>query len=198
MGLNAKKPPERGLNIVRQGVGQLIAGAAGEASPMAAAAPSQLNIAAPHPVYFVGLKDLAEGRLLSSASLIGWRYILLEGEQTIGAATVKIGEDDEQLQFSHISHGPFVQNTVEGIDRAENLPEVQSSEFELRLLDIPSLYVVSLWLHGNQDRLLPLPPTNRALEPYRSYSAEEMLAALRGPAIERLNSDDETPEPAGT
>lgn len=192
MGLHVTKPPEQGLKIVRQGVGQLITSAPGGASPMAEAAPSQLNIAAPHPVYFVGLTDLAEGNFLSAAVLIGWRYILLEGEETIGAATLKVGEDEEQLQFSHVSHGPFVKNTVEGIGRAENLPEVQGNEFELRLLDIPSLYVVSLWLHGEEDRLLPLPPTNRALEPYRMYSGGEMAAALRGPAIERLNSEEGT------
>jgi hypothetical protein len=195
MGLNASKPPKQGLQIVRDALGDLITNGPSVAGIIAESMPSQVSIAAPHPVYFVALTDVAEGNLLSVATLTGWRYIMLEGDQTVGAANLRVKEDGEELQFSHISYGPFVNSTVEGIGRAESLPEVLSNDYELRLLDIPSLYVVSLWLHGNEDRLIPLPPTNQALEPYATYSGEEMAAALKGPAIERLNSEESAPAP---
>src|SRR5687768_1838210 len=99
MGLNVTKPPAKGLQMVRKAVGQLITSEAGGHSPVARAASTHLNIAAPHPVYFVGLTDLAKGNLLSAAVLTGWRYILLEDDQTIGAATLRVGENEEQLQF---------------------------------------------------------------------------------------------------
>jgi hypothetical protein len=156
---------------------------------LAESAPGQLSIAAPHAVYFVGLTDVAEGNLLSAATLTGWRYIVLAGEEAIGAANLRIREDDPTLQFSHISHGPFVQNTVEGIRLAESLPAVAINDYELRLLDIPSLYVVCLWLHGNEDQLIPLPPSSHGLAPYKSYSDGEIAAALKGPATERLQAE---------
>jgi hypothetical protein len=193
MGLNASKPPDQGLRIVRDALGNLITHGPNVAGIMAESLPSQLNIAAPHPVYFVALTNVAQGEILSAATLTGWRYIVLEGDQTIAAANLRVTDDEGNLQFSHISHGPFVKNTVEGIGRAETLPEVLSNDYELRLLDIPSLYVVSLWLHGDADRLIPLPPTNQVLEPYATYSDEEMAAALKGPAIERLSFEEPAP-----
>ncbi len=190
MGLTAKEPPAEGFGIIREALGKLTSGPAATFAAVAEGAPTHLNIAAPHPVYFVGLTDVAEGKLLSGAVLKGWRYLVLRDDETIGAANLIMSGPDQNLQFSHISHGPFAKNTVEGISYAESLPEVVSDDYELRLLDIPSLYVVALWLHGNQDKLIPLPPTNRALEPYRSYSEAEMTEALRGPAVSRLESDE--------
>jgi len=189
MSLNATKPPEKGLAIVREALGKLVRHPSHTASILAESVPSELSIAAPHPVYFVGLTDVAEGRLLSAAILTGWRYLVLAGEEPIGAANVMVKQDDENLQFSHISHGPFVRNTIEGISRAASLTEVVNNDYELRLLDIPSLYVVSLWLHGDEDRIMPLAPTNRALEPYKTYTEEEMIESLKQAAIDRLESE---------
>jgi hypothetical protein len=193
MSLNATKPPAEGIAIVREAIGKLVSHPSPTTSMLAESVPAELSITAPHPVYFVGLTDVAEGRLLSAATLTGWRYLVLAGEEPIGAASVTVRADDENLQFSHISHGPFVRNTIEGISRAESLAEVQSNDYELRLLDIPGLYVVSLWLHGNDDRIIPLPPTNRSLEPYRTYTEEQMLESLKQAAYDRLESEEPTP-----
>jgi hypothetical protein len=189
MGLTAKAPPAGGSGIIREALANLASGPPTDLESLAAGAPSNLNIAAPHPFYFVGLTDVAEGRLLAGAILKGWRYIVLQDDETIGTANLIVSEQDQSLQFSHISHGPFAQNTVEGIRRAESLPDVANDDYELRLLDIPGLYVVALWLHGVDDKLIPLPPTNRVLEPYKSYSEGEMTAALREPALQRLESE---------
>ncbi len=197
MGLNVTAPPKQGLKIVRDALGKLSAGAPTIAGLITEGLAPQLDVAAPHPVYFVGLTDVAEGNLLSAATLTGWRYLVLKGDEPIGAANLRVTENDETFQFSHISHGPFVKSTVEGISRAENLQEVVSNDYELRLLDIPSLYVVSLWLHGDEDRLIPLPPTNRALEAYATYSGEEMATALKGPALARLDSEEPNSIPIG-
>lgn len=190
MALTVKTPPAEGSGIIREALGDLASGppTAFKALTASADATSDLNIAAPHPFYFVGLTDVAEGRLLSGAVLKGWRYLVLKDDETIGTANLIIS-GDQTLQFSHISHGPFAKNTVEGISFAESLPEVINDDYELRLLDIPSLYVVSLWLHGSGDKLIPLPPTNSALEPYKSYSEAELSAALREPALQRLESE---------
>ncbi len=74
--------------------------------------------------------------------------------------------------------------------RAEELDEVREEDFELRLLDIPSLYVVALWLHGARDLIVPLPPTREGLEPYAVYEEGAVIERLGGPAVRPLNSDD--------
>ncbi len=193
MGLTAKTPPAQAPGLIREALGQLASGPTPTAdSLMMDGIPAELNLAAPHPCYFVGLKDVAEGNLLAGAILKGWRYLVLRGDEAVGAANLTISDQDESLQFSHMSHGPFAQSTVEGIGRAENLPEVLQEDYELRLLDIPSLYVVSLWLHGSDDKLIPLPPTNSAIEPYKSYSEAELTVALQEQALQRMQSDGST------
>src|SRR5439155_13299048 len=92
----------------------------------------------------------------------------------------------ENLKFSHLNQGPFVEETIKGVKYAESLNEVLNNNFELRLLKIPALYIVALWLHAEQDILFPLPPTHHVLKPYSTYNEEEFARALSGPAIERL------------
>ncbi|HSS22245.1 MAG TPA: hypothetical protein VLL54_19395 [Pyrinomonadaceae bacterium] len=186
MGLNVKEPPESALAIVSEALGNIMGGTTDGFEALTEHADAELNISAPHPLYVVGLSDIAEGKLLAAAVLRGWRYIVLKGDETVGAVNLSFDDQGKNLQFSHISHGPFAQSTVEGIRYAEGLPEVVSNEYELRLLDVPSVYVVSLWLHGKNDRLIPLPPTNQTLKPYEAYSEAEMTAALQPEAIHRL------------
>jgi len=193
MSLNSETPPENGPAIVRQALGTLLTQPAQHADLIAESHSLEINIAAPHPVYFVGLSDIANGRLLSAAILQGWRYLVLSGETPIAAANITAPNEGEP-KFTHISYGPFARNTIEGIGRAE--ADISEKDYTLRLLDIPSLYVVSLWFHGADDRLMPLAPSNRALEPYRIYTEEEMIQVLVPRAVERLESDEPV-EPVG-
>ncbi|HEX6175385.1 MAG TPA: hypothetical protein VF089_15365 [Candidatus Binatia bacterium] len=190
MGLNISKPPAGARAIVSERLGALTTHGAPASEMLAETSSEQLDLAAPHPVYFIKLTDVAEGRLLSAAILTGWRYLVLQGEEAVGAATVAVLENNESLRFSHMSQGPFVKNTIEGIRHAEELPEVLENDYELRMLDIPSLYVVALWLHGQEDRIIPLAPTNRALDPYKTYSEDELLSALKEAALNRLEFEE--------
>ena len=94
------------------------------------------------------------------------------------------------MTFSNFNHGPFVASTVEGVGRAEALDAVQQEDFELRVLEVPGLYTVALWLHGPRDLLMPLPPTRGRLEPHVVYEEGEVIELLREPAASRLNFDD--------
>ena len=145
-----------------------------------------VETAAPHPVYTAGLDDLAAGRLLETARHDGWRYLLLRGEDAVASATVGTLDGNGPPGFSHVTQGPFVEATLEALRRAEALDEVRGGDFELRLLDVPALYLRALWLHGPRDLLLPLPPAPEPLEAYRPYGEDEVVAALRERAAERL------------
>lgn len=192
MSLRVPPAPDEGLEIIRAELGSLLGRPESNTSgAFESTAPEQLTAAAPHQVYFVGLEDVAAGRLLSAATLTGWRYIILGGDRPLIAAQLDLGAGGERLEFSHTNAGPRVAGTLEGVSVAEALEEVKGGDFELRLLEVPGAFLAALWLHSEQkDLLLPLPPAPAGLEPQRPYAEQEVLAALRDLARQRMEMED--------
>ena len=137
-----------------------------------------LAAVAPHLVYFVGLEDVAQGRMLSAARPTSWRYILVKGDEACAAAEVTIAEDGHLGSFSHVDRGPFAQNIVAAVELAEITEAARGGDYELRLLSVPSLYLVALWLHGAEDLLLPLEPAPGDLETVHFYTQEQIFSEL--------------------
>jgi hypothetical protein len=189
MALQVPEPPEQGVGIIREALSSAINQPNVAAFAVAEAEPDKLATAAPHKVYFVGLTDLAEGRLLSAAQLKGWRYLIFEQDRPVVAAELQT-DADEALHFSNVNRGPYVAGTVEGVNFAESLDIVNNEDFELRVLEISSLYLVALWLYGQRDLLIPLKPAPEELEPLRVYEENEIIDRLRGAAQNRLKFDN--------
>lgn len=152
----------------------------------------ELALAAPHPVYTLGLAPLVGGEGLEGAELTGWRYLILRGESAI--ASVEIGVSGAALDASRleVNEGPFVRATESALGRAEQLPELERGTYELRLLRIPGAYVIALWLkpdEGGGDVLLPLGETPPEVEPDRAYGADALLDVLQEPARLQLEFD---------
>jgi len=187
MPLRLPDPPERGEAIIREALSSA-ARQPTAAALVAEAGPQNLTTAAPHEVYFVGLRDLARGRLLAVARPRGWRYIVLKDDRPLTAAELKGG--GESVSFSNFNRGPFVASTVEGVGRAEALEVVREEDFELRVLEVPGLYFVALWLHGARQLIIPLPPTPEPFEPFGVYEEGAVIESLRGAAERRLSFDD--------
>jgi len=148
-----------------------------------------LDVAVPHPVYAVGLEQIVQGELLSAASLVAWRYLLLDDQQVQCAVEVDVRADDGQLNFSHINRGPFVANSVQSITVAETLAPVQQNDYELRLLKIPGLYLLALWLHGPDEIILPIAPSISGLVANVPYSESDLLTVLQPMAEARLSQE---------
>lgn len=193
MPLRLPTPPQQGEGIILEALASAVNQPTEIAAMVADAGPENLTTSAPHQVYFVGLRDLAQGRLLSAAQLKGWRYMLLKDEQPLASAELTGG--GEALDFSNFNRGPFVLSTMEGVGRAERLDPVLAEDFELRLLDVPGLYVVALWLHGPRELIIPLPPTREELQPYAVYDEETFINLLQPPAERRLQFDNRPPAP---
>ncbi len=122
-----------------------------------------LQLTQPHQVFTLGLADLVAGRGLDAAKPSGWRYLVQEGDDALAAAdTVATGSGDGYV-FSAFNEGRFVTSTAEAIQAAQAIPEVSRGDFELRLLHVPGLHVMALWLHdiaGDAgDLLVPLEPS---------------------------------------
>jgi hypothetical protein len=183
--------PEGGHKIIADAIAPLFQGGKGAAGKMAKVAEGgglAVNSAAPHPVFVVGLTDVAQGRLLGAARQETWRYLLLRGPRAVGSVTLRRLPDTEELVFSHVTRGRYVDSTVQAIDAAERAPQVAGAEYELRLLDVPALQLRAIWLHGEgADLLVPLAPAPGPLESNRVCSEDEVLAAVQDRAIRILD-----------
>ena len=62
--------------------------------------------------------------------------------------------------MSSFTEGPFVAATDKAVKAIRKLPKLEAAGYELRLLRIPALYVMALWLHSLVDDLvIPLEPS---------------------------------------
>ncbi len=146
----------------------------------------RIDIALPHEVYCLSANDIqGEANDLGKAVATGWRYLALHRDNVAAAVEVS-GVTPQTMRFSHVNRGDFVQGTVTALEIAEKDDIVQKHDFEIRLLNINSLYFVSLWLHSPyEDRVIPLEPAPKGLKPNTLYTPTELFARLAPLARER-------------
>jgi len=159
--------------------------------------PEELAHSEPHPVYVATLDDLAAGKLLSAAKQTGWRYLLAQHNEVVAEAELTAGRraakgakgakgtKHKDLEFASLTHGPFTTATIDGLHAAERLPQIAKADYELRLLKVPAVYLVALWLHGgSEDILIPLGQPPDGLKKNKAYTEASVIRALR-PTVER-------------
>ena len=192
MSLRVPEPPDEALEIIRATVGSLMSQPDTHTYAAISKVPTdEIEVAVPHRVYGVDLNYLAAGSLLEGARLSGWRYVILSEEQPL-AVELDFNKETKGLEFSHVNDGPYVEGTIKGVRAAERLKAVREGDYELRLLEIPGLSLVILWLHAaGQDLLMPLPPAKHGLRPYKTYTDQALLTILRDAAARRLQFKDD-------
>lgn len=196
MTLRAAEISDDSVEEMRSHLSELAGRAGFPQRALSRANPLGLSLAVPHDVYFLGLSDLAEGASLDSAALVGQRVLVMDGEQAIASA--ELATDDRGSGF-HSNEGPYVEATAEAIARADEDPELADGDYEVRLLRIPGLYFMGIWLkheRGGTDVVIPLEPAPSPFEARRKYSPEELISTLREPARTRLAFDDTGGNPA--
>jgi hypothetical protein len=178
-------------------VGHLTELARESKAPMGEMRMEELSHSEAHPVYFVPLDALTEGRLLKAARQTSWRYLLVKGDTPVAEAELSAGSrgakgaKPHSLAFLSLTRGPFASATVDALHAAERLPQVARADYELRLLNIPAVYLVALWLHGAKDDILiPMGEPPAGLKRNEPYGEAAVIAALREPA-ERARRFDE-------
>jgi len=180
-------------NIPRQGAARL-AGHLTElfrekrsSSKMPAMRLEALSHSEPHPVYYVPLDALANGKLLAAATQTSWRYLLVQDDAAVAEAELSVGRRGAKgaaakpLEFLGLTHGPFTAATIESLGAAERLPQVAADDYELRLLKVPAVYLAALWLHGAKDDILiPMGDPPGGLKKNKAYTEAAVIKALRG------------------
>ena len=200
MPIITRSAPRRGAAVLAANVTELMRAKHTPHGMKAAARPEELHHSDPHPVYVATLDDLAAGKLLKAAKQTGWRYLLAQNDEIVAEAELTAarrgakgarGAKHEDLAFAGLTHGPFTSATVDGLHAAERLPQVEKADYELRLLKVPAVYLVALWLHGaNEDILVPLGQPPAGLKKNKPYTEASVIRALR-PTVARTKEFNE-------
>ena len=136
--------------------------------------PESITVSEPHKVYVVRLDDLCDGKLLKAAKHVAWRYLLLAEAE--GVAAVELSTEQE---FVELNVGPFVRATLEALDSIDEIAEVAEGDYELRLIKIPSVYAMLVWLHGERDILIPITEGHERIKRLASETEDDVIAELQ-------------------
>jgi hypothetical protein len=195
--LQHAEPEARVADVVRSHLSRLSQTPAEHQNALAGSTPAELSMEAPHQVYTIGLDQLAAGGGLASARANGWRYLLRQNNQTVASARTLTDATGAPV-FAEFNSGPFVQSTAGALQRAEQVAGAANDDaYEPRLLQVPALHAMALWLHSgpkSSDIVIPLPPAPPPVQTDRQYSVDEYLAALREAAgsVDAVDADNVT------
>jgi hypothetical protein len=116
--------------------------------------------------------------------LAGWRFLIRGGERPVAAADTVLTPDG--WTFSHFFEGPYLASTERAVRQAESM----ATRYQPRLLSVPDLYMLTLWLHGDTgadpatgapapaDLLVPLAPAPPGIAPHLPYRVADLLPVL--------------------
>jgi hypothetical protein len=153
---------------------------------------TELEIELPLPVH--ELTGFGPPSAASSTRLTGWRFLLREtgapaGSAAVGAAETLLTSDG--WAFAYFCGGPYVASSQRALRQAESLPGLHQP----RLLSVPRLYMLTLWLHGNaaadiaegspqpSDLLIPLAPAPPGIAAHVPHRADALLPLLTGRSV---------------
>ncbi|MFE7977290.1 hypothetical protein [Streptomyces shenzhenensis] len=116
--------------------------------------------------------------------LTGWRFLIRSGGRSVAAADTVLTADG--WAFSRFFEGPYIDSTERALHQAETLAQ----PYQPRLLSVPGLYMLTLWLHGDcaadgaeghpaaTDLLVPLAPAPPGIAAHRPHRVAELLPVL--------------------
>lgn len=120
----------------------------------------------------------------SATRLAGWRFLIHSSGRAVAAAETMLTADG--WAFSHFFEGPYIASTERALRQAETMQQC----YQPRLLSVPELYMLTLWLHGDHtadvatghpvatDLLVPLAPAPPGIAAHRPHRVAELLPVL--------------------
>ncbi|HLL32914.1 MAG TPA: hypothetical protein VK545_03260 [Streptomyces sp.] len=136
----------------------------------------------PLPVHVL---DSVSAKGVPATRLAGWRFLIRCGDRAVAAAETMLTPDG--WAFSHFFEGPYVRSTEQALHQAET---TLTQTFQPRLLSVPGLYMLTLWLHGDYaadgatgvpaatDLLVPLAPAPPGIAANRPHRVADLLPVL--------------------
>ncbi|WP_338675354.1 hypothetical protein V1460_22035 [Streptomyces sp. SCSIO 30461] len=182
MPLNAPPAPQPALRSVLTALGSPAA-VRQAPTPTLRSVQGAVSAELPLPVYVLEQVVPRPGQA-PRTRLAGWRFLIRAGERSVAAADTMLTQDG--WAFSHFFEGPYLVATEQALVQAEAL----TSDYQPRLLSVPELYMLTLWLHGDitadassgapapDDLLVPLAPAPPGIAAHRPHRAAELLPVL--------------------
>ena len=189
MPLMSAEPPAAAGSVLRETIVGLADARRLTTPALRGASPAGLELTDPHETFVLGLDDLLASPDLSRARPTGWRYLVRSGGEPVAAAHSAEPSPGEHV-LAQVNEGPFVGATVEALTAAAG----QEGSYVPRVLNIPALHAVALWLHdgGDGDLLVPLAPFPLDVPTGQPMPAAELLSRLAesaGPVAEAADDD---------
>jgi hypothetical protein len=144
----------------------------------------------PHVAYFARLDHLRASVGLQYAKPVAWRYFVgSERDSVLALAEVNI-ERTRKNAFSSLRTSTQNRSHFKLLQKIANSGR-QRGTFSFRLLRIPSLHVLAVWLKSplkGRDLVVPLVPLGHVLIARRFYTRKEFERVVRDAAIARPES----------
>jgi hypothetical protein len=145
---------------------------------------NELTLAPPIREYYVSPQDLASGLFLATARAGDWAYVFLDGTNAVGSENLMPAGKNGVLKFAGL-YDPDSFTKV--LQFAEQLPEINKQDYEVRRLECAPILFRAIWLHGKTDDIIvSLPETFGRWQAYRPYSEREMIHLLKPEAEKKL------------
>jgi hypothetical protein len=196
MAINRPVPPLQSVGafeealIRRQEAGRTVLAMAHERRPQADVRADAEAGPQAYAIYTISVADLANGvPLTEAAQQQGWRYLVVEGNRITAA---EVAERDGVHELVRWNYGRFNSQLLSTLVRVVQTAEL-SGELDPRVLIVPALCICALWLvdqDTQSSNVIPLSPTDPALEAHRMYPADEFVRTLAPVAASRLASPD--------
>ncbi|MGW0468211.1 hypothetical protein ACWDX6_23535 [Streptomyces sp. NPDC003027] len=154
-------------------------------TPALRTAQGPLSPELPLPVHVLDVRDqVVPPGQAPRTRLTGWRFLIRGTDRAVAAADTMLTPDG--WSFSHFFEGPYVTATERALLQADAL----ATPYQPRLLSIPELYMLTLWLHGDieadgasgapapTDLLVPLAPAPPGIAAHRPHRVADLLPVL--------------------
>lgn len=112
-----------------------------------------VRVGTPLPIYVLDHREAYRGASLAAARRVGWRYPIIGGASP---GFAMLNDEAGRLSFAGVGHGRLAERLLQAAVLAEDNLAARDESYEPRLLEIPSLRLCALWLHGPQDFFIVL------------------------------------------
>jgi hypothetical protein len=128
---------------------------------------------------------LVTGKFLSTARLSIWRYSLMDGTNAVGEMALN-ADKSRYLKYCWMGKTDMDNNAFKAIRVAEQLPQINKHDYELRYLDMMP-YASAIWLHSESDDIIiPLTDYWSHWKAFQPYSESEMIKLMKPVEDERI------------
>jgi hypothetical protein len=114
---------------------------------------TKVNTSEPIPLYVVAPADVLGSQFLNKTDPTAWRYLIVGAG---GSALADVRAEASSANFSALIRGPMAERFSEAEKLAEQSYGVANDSYEVRVLEVPAMYVTALWLHGDRDIFFPI------------------------------------------